>query len=80
MLRVFRRFRYLTLRQRLTPSDLHGTKFEDPATLHFICSPTRALTIVQEIQAKPEWRPLTIYEPIPVRKRYVMNMLDACQG
>lgn len=64
--RVLHRFRYLTPRIRLTPTDLRGTRLENPSTLHFICSPARASTIMQEILAVPDWRPLTLFEPIPV--------------
>lgn len=60
------RFRYLTLRQRLTPRDLTGTPLDRPKTLHFICSPTRAQSIVAEIHQVEGWEPITIYEPIPV--------------
>jgi len=62
-----RGFQYLTPRRRLTPNDLAGTKFDRPYNIHFICSPTRAQSIVKEIQAMPEWHPKTIFEPIPDR-------------
>jgi len=57
-----RGFEYLTPRIRLTPRDLTSTKLERPRMLHFICSPSRALNIVSEIEG---WSPTTIYEPIP---------------
>ena len=60
------RFKYLNPRIRLTPRDLNGTAFDRPRTLHFICSPTRALTIVSEVREVEGWSPLIIYEPIPV--------------
>jgi len=59
------RFKYLTPRVRLTPRDLKGTAFDRPKSLHFICSPTRALAIVSEINEVEGWSPTTIYEPIP---------------
>lgn len=60
-------FRYLTPRVRITPNDLVGTAYEKPTSLHFICSPSRAATIMSEVNQIHEWRPITIYEPIPVR-------------
>ncbi|OCH94244.1 Ribokinase-like protein [Obba rivulosa] len=62
-----RGFQYLTPRIRITPRDLIGTKLEHPATLHFICSPSRASAIMSEVHADPEWKPITVYEPIPDR-------------
>ncbi|KLO15659.1 Ribokinase-like protein [Schizopora paradoxa] len=62
-----RGFQYLTPRRRITPNDLTGTKFDRPSNVHFICSPTRAQSIVNEIQSVPEWHPVTIFEPIPDR-------------
>ena len=62
-------FRYLTPRIRLTPQDLANTSCEQPDTIHFICSPSRANAIVSEIKQVPGWSPTTIYEPIPVRSR-----------
>ncbi|EKM59724.1 uncharacterized protein PHACADRAFT_250406 [Phanerochaete carnosa HHB-10118-sp] len=61
------RFQYLTPRIRLTPRDLIGTPLEQPTTMHFICSPSRAQAIVSEIKEFPGWSPRTIYEPIPFR-------------
>jgi len=61
------RFEYLTPRVRLTPRDLNGTTLDRPKTLHFICSPTRALAIVAEAKEVEGWSPITIYEPIPDR-------------
>ncbi|KIP12869.1 hypothetical protein PHLGIDRAFT_20867 [Phlebiopsis gigantea 11061_1 CR5-6] len=63
----FRGFRYLNPKLRLTPRDLWNTVYEQPANVHFICSPTRAIAIVYEIQATAGWTPTTIYEPIPDR-------------
>ena len=60
------RFKYLTPRVRLTPRDLNGTAFDRPKTLHFVCSPARALAIVSEVKEVEGWSPITIYEPIPV--------------
>ncbi|KAH8113426.1 Ribokinase-like protein [Phellopilus nigrolimitatus] len=37
------------------------------ANLHFICSPSRARSIISEALAVPSWKPVTIYEPIPDR-------------
>jgi len=61
------RFKYLTPRVRLTPRDLNETAFERPKTLHFICSPTRALSITSEVKEVEGWSPITIYEPMPDR-------------
>ena len=61
-------FEYKTSRIRLTPADLEGTKLAKPKMLHFVCSPSRALSIISEFNAT--WEPITIYEPIPVRRRY----------
>ena len=60
------RFRYLTPRVRITPKDLIGTDFDLPKMLHFICSPSRAAIILSEVRERSGWRPITIYEPIPV--------------
>lgn len=61
------RFKYLTPRARITPVDLRGTKLERPTVLHLIDSPERTNVIISEIQDTPDWNPVTIYEPIPVR-------------
>ena len=58
------RFEYTTPRIRITPKDLEGTRLANAKTLHFICSPTRALAIMSEVEEG--WEPTTIYEPIPV--------------
>ncbi|KAF7301436.1 PfkB domain-containing protein [Mycena indigotica] len=71
----FRDFEYLTPRIRLTPRDLQGTRLERPNYLHFICSPTRAFTIMDEVQQVSDWNPTVIYEPIP--DRCVPEELDA---
>jgi len=62
-----RSFGYLTPRIRITPHDLKGTRLARSTTLHFICSPSRAATIVSEIKEMDGWFPTTIYEPIPDR-------------
>ncbi|KAH7930302.1 Ribokinase-like protein [Leucogyrophana mollusca] len=62
-----RGFEYLTPRIRLTPRDLENTRFARPATLHFICSPTRALEIISEVNDVVGWKPINIFEPIPDR-------------
>ncbi|KAJ7117412.1 Ribokinase-like protein [Mycena crocata] len=62
-----RSFDYITPRVRITPKDLQGTRLEKSATLHFICSPSRAASIMSEVQKIPDWRPIVIYEPIPDR-------------
>jgi len=62
-----RGFQYLTPRRRISPNDLSGTKFDRPSNVHFICSPTRAQSIMKEIQSVPGWHPVTIFEPIPMR-------------
>jgi len=59
-----RSFEYKTPRIRLTPADLEGTKLAKPKILHFVCSPSRALSIISEFNAA--WEPITIYEPIPI--------------
>ncbi|KAL4081914.1 Ribokinase-like protein [Scleroderma yunnanense] len=60
-----RGFQYLTPRIRLFPRDLHGTHLAWPASIHFICSPARALQIISEIEQVDGWKPITIYEPVP---------------
>jgi len=62
-----RSFDYITPRIRITPKDLQGTRLENPTTLHFICSPSRASAIMSEVQQMPGWHPTVIYEPIPDR-------------
>ncbi|KAH8999376.1 Ribokinase-like protein [Lactarius akahatsu] len=56
-----RGFQYLTPRLRITPS------LSRPATLHFICSPTRAAVIVSQVAQVEDWSPISVYEPIPDR-------------
>ncbi|KAG1753821.1 Ribokinase-like protein [Suillus paluster] len=63
----YRGFEYITPRIRLTPRDLDGTRLMRPASVHFICSPTRALQIISEIQESRGWNPTAIFEPIPDR-------------
>ncbi|KAJ7368102.1 Ribokinase-like protein [Mycena albidolilacea] len=70
-----RSFDYITPRIRITPKDLQGTRLENSTTLHFICSPSRASTIMSEVQQMPGWNPTVIYEPIP--DRCVPEELDA---
>jgi len=62
-----RSFNYLTPRIRITPKDLQGTRLEKSATLHFICSPSRASAIMAEVRQESGWNPTVIYEPIPDR-------------
>ncbi|KAK0453374.1 Ribokinase-like protein [Armillaria borealis] len=62
-----RSFDYLTTRIRITPRDLRGTRLARAPTLHFVCSPSRAHSIVSEIHEEPKWHPTTIWEPIPDR-------------
>ena len=60
-------FEYLTHRIRISPKDLQESpRFSRPAQLHFICSPNRATEIVDMVNGIDGWKPLTIYEPIPV--------------
>lgn len=63
----YRGFEYITPRIRLTPRDLERARLTRPASVHFICSPTRALQIISEIQEIEGWNPTTIFEPIPDR-------------
>ncbi|KAG1892696.1 Ribokinase-like protein [Suillus subluteus] len=63
----YRGFEYITPRIRLTPRNLERTRLTRPASVHFICSPTRALQIISEIQEIEGWNPTTIFEPIPDR-------------
>lgn len=63
----YRGFEYITPRIRLTPCDLERTRLTRPASVHFICSPTRALQIISEIQEIQGWNPTAIFEPIPDR-------------
>ncbi|KAG9317235.1 hypothetical protein JVU11DRAFT_1428 [Chiua virens] len=53
----------LTPHLSLFPRDLHGTRLARPASLHFICSPTRAVQVISEV----DWNTTIIFEPIPVR-------------
>lgn len=59
------RFEYTTPRIRITPNDFKGTPLEKAKILHFICSPSRTSAIMSEVE--DGWKPLTVYEPIPVR-------------
>ncbi|PPQ77752.1 hypothetical protein CVT25_011187 [Psilocybe cyanescens] len=63
----FRGFEYRTPRLRLTPKDFVGTELERPKILHFICSPSRASSIMSEAGLQAGWDPITVYEPIPDR-------------
>jgi hypothetical protein len=65
-----RSFEYLTPRIRLTPRDLIGTALAQPRAIHFVCSPQRAHTIVDELH-ELGWMPTTVYEPIPVRRAHI---------
>lgn len=51
---------------RLSPPDLASTKLAAPKYLHFVCSPTRALEIIKDIDDLG-WTDRTklVYEPIP---------------
>jgi len=60
-----RSFKYITPRIRITPRDLTNTKLAEPTALHFICSPSRAASILSEVQQVDGWLPTIIYEPIP---------------
>ncbi|KAN0139998.1 Ribokinase-like protein [Lactarius tabidus] len=62
-----RGFQYLTPRLRITPRDLLGTSLSHPATIHFICSPTRAAVIMSQVAEVEGWSPISVYEPIPDR-------------
>jgi hypothetical protein len=62
---ISHRFEYLTPRLRITPKDFEGNKLENSKIIHFICSPSRASAIMSEV--KGDWKPITVYEPIPVR-------------
>jgi hypothetical protein len=59
-------FEYITPRIRITPHDLLDTRLERCATLHLICSPSRAANILDEVKEVEGWHPTIIYEPIPV--------------
>jgi hypothetical protein len=59
-------FKYITPRIRITPHDLLNTKLERCEMLHFICSPSRAADILNEVKEVEGWQPTCIYEPIPV--------------
>ena len=73
-----RSFQYLNSRVRLTPRDLYETKLECPATLHFICSPSRAKVIISEVAEYAGWSPITIYEPIPVCDTFLLRYAYSC--
>jgi len=62
-----RSFDYLTPRIRITSRDLTKTELAETSTLHFICSPSRAASILSEVREIDGWHPTTIYEPIPDR-------------
>ena len=66
-------FEYLTPRLRITPRDLLSTKLSRPRVLHFICSPTRAASILADIKLEEAWLPTTVYEPIPVRRASLLR-------
>jgi hypothetical protein len=57
-------FQYITPPLRISPPDLADTKFMRCRTLHVICSPSRAIDILNNVN---EWHPTIIYEPLPVR-------------
>ncbi|SCV72015.1 BQ2448_4709 [Microbotryum intermedium] len=63
-----RDFKYLTPRIRLDPSIL-SPRLRSTRSLHFVCSPTRALEIVSQLTPTSTYptRPMTFYEPIPDR-------------
>ncbi|BGP25005.1 pfkB family carbohydrate kinase [Rhodotorula toruloides] len=65
-----RDFKYLTPRKRLEPKDL-PSPLRTSRVLHFVCSPTRAVSIQSQLQPPlnptPDWAPQLIYEPIPDR-------------
>ncbi|SGY93697.1 BQ5605_C037g11604 [Microbotryum silenes-dioicae] len=63
-----RDFKYLTPRIRLDPSVL-PPRLRSAHSLHFVCSPSRALEIISQLEPTPTYpvRPLTFYEPIPDR-------------
>ncbi|KAK3111864.1 hypothetical protein LTR53_012456 [Teratosphaeriaceae sp. CCFEE 6253] len=67
----YRAFRYLTEKKRLTADDL-TTDLLGSRSFHLICSPTRCMTMVQQILARrsaafgrDKARPTIIWEPVP---------------
>jgi len=60
-------FQYLTPKWRIAPRDLLDTSLFRSATLHFICSPTRAAVIMSQVAEVEDWSPISVYEPIPDR-------------
>lgn len=64
-----RDFDYLTERIRIEPIDLVPTRLVRSNWLHFVCSPTRALVIYEQLtnddRTPQEWRPKLCWEPIP---------------
>ncbi|KAI0637860.1 Ribokinase-like protein [Trametes polyzona] len=73
-----RGFEYITPRIQITPKDLQGTKLARAKIIHFICSPTRAGEIISQVKKERDWRPITVYEPIP--DRCVPEELPALQA
>ncbi|KAI6004097.1 Ribokinase-like protein [Pisolithus albus] len=61
----------------LTPRDFHGTRFAWPKALHLVCSPTRALEIISEVDEIHGWQPTMIFEPIPMRPEELPTLMKA---
>ncbi|KAI5479845.1 hypothetical protein MNV49_002403 [Pseudohyphozyma bogoriensis] len=61
-----RDFEYLNERTRLEPKDIPPS-MRGARWLHCVCSPTRSLTLQQQIDDDPVWKPLLVFEPIPDR-------------
>jgi len=60
-----RDFKYLTSRPPTTLNDIHDTRLQRPRTLHFVCAPSEAVTLVHQIDLVTGWTPTTIFEPVP---------------
>jgi hypothetical protein len=60
------RYEYITPLLRVTPNDLNGTPLERCSILHFMSLPSRAASALEEIRQMKGWKPVTVYEPVPV--------------
>lgn len=61
-----RGFEYLTQnRPQLNPSAFVGTRFYGAKWLHAICSPTRMVEMLAQLDDMTDWSPRLCYEPVP---------------
>lgn len=57
-------FEYLTPRIQVTPQDYVGTRFERARAVHMICAPSRAASILDDVNSIDGWEPTIVYEPV----------------